>query len=84
MVPKLTRAKHWYQIRTHVKIWYQIITHMKNWYMYLLVTGASDKTMKNWNQIQMQLIWGGGYFINVRKTRVCFMKFDFVRIFHKS
>ena len=29
----------------------------------------------------MQQIWG--YFINVRNTRVCYMKFDFVRIFTK-
>ena len=25
----------------------------------------------------------GGYFINVRNTHACKMKFDFVRIFHK-
>ena len=25
----------------------------------------------------------GGYFINMRNTHVCYMKFDFVRMFHK-
>ena len=28
----------------------------------------------------MQQIGGGGYFINVKNTHVCYMKFDFVRI----
>ena len=27
--------------------------------------------------------FGGGYFINVRNTHVCYMEFDFVRILHK-
>ena len=26
---------------------------------------------------------GGGHFINVRNTHVCYIKFDFVRIFYK-
>ena len=29
----------------------------------------------------MQLLWV--YFINVRNTQLCYIKFDFVRIFHK-
>ena len=72
--------KNWYQILTHVKKWYKIITDVKNWY--LIVTDVSDKTVKKWNpECEMQQIWG--YSINVRNTHVCYMKFDFVRIFTK-
>ena len=66
---------------TRVKYWYQILTDVKNWY--LIVTDVSDKTVKKWNRIQNAADWGGGYFINVRKTHVCNMK-DFVRIFPQS
>ena len=53
--------KNWYQILTHMNNWYQIITDVKNWY--LIITDVSNKTVKNWNRrMQMQLIWGGGYF----------------------
>ena len=42
------------------------------------------KALKNWNRMQnaADLGAGGGYFINLRNTHVCYMKFDIVRIFH--
>ena len=59
---------------------------MKNWY--LIVTDVSDKTVKNRNRMQnaaylVCVCGGGGIFINVWNTHVCYMKFDFMRIFHK-
>ena len=76
MVSKLTRVKNWYQILTHVKNWYQIITDVKNWY--IIVTDVSDKSVNNWNRVQNEA--DEGYFIIVRNTHVCYMKFDFVCI----
>ena len=55
------------------------MTGVKNWY--LIVTDVSDQNVKNWNRMQTA---ADLFFNNVRYTRVCYMKFDFVRIFHKS
>ena len=63
-----------------MKNWYQIITHMKNWYLF--VTDVSDKTV---NELKSndKCSRFEGYFINVRNMHVCYIKFDFMRVFHK-
>ena len=86
MAPKLTRVKNLYLILTHVNNLYQIIKHMRNWYV--IVSYVIDKTVKNWNRMQnAAYLWvgggGGEHFINVRNTRVCYIQFDFLRVFHK-
>ena len=83
MASKLTRVKNLYLILTHVNNLYQIIKHIKNWYV--IVSYATDKTVKNWNRMQnAAYLWGGGeHFINVRNTRVCYIKFDFLRVLYK-
>ena len=62
-----------------MKNWYQIITDRKNWY--LIVTDVSDKTEELESNAKCSRF--GGYFINVTNRHVCYMKFDFVRIFTK-
>ena len=50
---------------------------MKNWYF--IVTDVSEKTVKNWNRMQISAYFGGGaYFINVRNTGfIAFLDIDF-------
>ena len=78
---KSSHVKNWYQ-NSHVCRSVELvanphtceklipnITHMKNWY--LIATAVSNKTVKNWNRMQNAAdLGGGGYFINVRNTRM--------------
>ena len=75
--------KNWNQILTHVKNWYQFITDEKNRYLDTIVTDISNKDVKNWNRMQNAENWGWGAFYQCEEyVLVCYMKFDFVRIFH--
>ena len=52
---------------------------MKN--SYLTVTDGNDKTEELESNAKYMRV--RGYSINLRNTHVCYMKFDFVRTFHK-
>ena len=76
LVSKLARLKNCSNSSHIMKKWYQIITDIKNWCLHVIITDISGKTVKK----------GGGKALsnlNVRNTLVCYMKFYFVRIFHK-
>ena len=47
----------------------------------LTVTDRNDKTEELESNAKYIRVWG--YSINVRNTHVCYIKFDFVRTFHK-
>ena len=90
LVSKLTRVKNWYRILTHVKNWYQTITDVSK-----LVLNRHRCPWQNCEELESNakyiadyyffyffFLWGE-YFNNVRNTHVCYMKFDFVRMFHQ-
>ena len=78
----LTHKKNWYQFLIHEKNRYQYFTNVRNRFQFLtclknLKLSASTNYGIRIECKMQQLL---GYFIDVRNTNDCYIKFDYVRI----